>query len=202
MGLASYESSTVCSQSLELISSKNIESNQIMEHSNSCSKKKSMPAEHQKNAHKDFGPEHTKNQKDDDSGNEIIIEEVELILDDPLELNPRKSKPAITCELCPSIFSSQSKLSDHMLKHTGERPFKCQLCDKSYPVKGINHLFSFSIYDLTQIFIATLTAHLRLHADDKPHQCERCGKAFLIRSLLDQHLRTHTDERPFVCNVS
>jgi len=107
--------------------------------------------------------------------------EVDLILDDDSVV---KKRPTLSCELCPSAaFSSQSKLNDHMLKHTGERPFKCSYCDKSYPVK------------------ATLTAHLRLHANEKPHQCERCGKAFLIRSLLEQHLRTHTNERPFACDV-
>nr|CAH0112615.1 unnamed protein product [Daphnia galeata] len=109
-----------------------------------------------------------------------LITEVELLLEDDSIF---KKKTLVSCDLCSSVFSSQSKLNDHMLKHTGERPFKCPLCSKSYPVK------------------ATLTAHLRLHADDKPHQCERCGKAFLIRSLLEQHLRTHTDERPFACDV-
>merc|ERR1712071_496797 len=107
-----------------------------------------------------------------DTSEDLLITEVELILDDDSVV---KKRPTLFCELCPSsAFSSQSKLNDHMLKHTGERPFKCSFCDKSYPVK------------------ATLTAHLRLHANEKPHQCERCGKAFLIRSLLEQHLRTHT----------
>ncbi|XP_045035304.1 zinc finger protein 813 isoform X2 [Daphnia magna] len=118
--------------------------------------------------------------KVNDSSKGDLITEVELLLEDDSLF---KKKTLVSCELCPSVFSSQSKLNDHVLKHTGERPFKCPLCSKSYPVK------------------ATLTAHLRLHADDKPHQCERCGKAFLIRSLLEQHLRTHTDERPFACDV-
>lgn len=108
------------------------------------------------------------------------ITEVELLLEDDSIF---RKKTLIACELCPLAFTSNTKLNDHMLKHTGERPFKCPLCDKSYPIK------------------ATLTAHLRLHDNDKPHQCERCGKAFLIRSLLEQHLRTHTDERPFTCDI-
>ena len=128
--------------------------------------------------------------------------EVDLILDDDSVV---KKRPTLSCELCPSAaFSSQSKLNDHMLKHTGERPFKCSYCDKSYPVKGKHfpkrtrnpYFVNTCLFNL-----ATLTAHLRLHANEKPHQCERCGKAFLIRSLLEQHLRTHTNERPFACDV-
>jgi len=69
---------------------------------------------------------------------DLLITEVELILDEDSAV---KKKPPLFCELCPSsTFSSQSKLNDHMLKHTGERPFKCSFCDKSYPVKG-NSLF-------------------------------------------------------------
>lgn len=63
-----------------------------------------------------------------------LITEVELLLEDDSIF---KKRTLISCELCPSAFSSQSKLNDHMLKHTGERPFKCPLCSKSYPVKGI-----------------------------------------------------------------
>ena len=65
--------------------------------------------------------------------NDPLITEVELLLEDDSFF---KRKTPITCDLCPSTFTCQSRLNDHMLKHTGERPFKCPLCDKSYPLKG------------------------------------------------------------------
>ena len=65
----------------------------------------------------------------------IIIDEVELVLEE--EANLKKAKTTLTCSQCPSVFTSRTKLSDHMLKHSGSRPFKCNLCDKSYPLKGI-----------------------------------------------------------------
>lgn len=70
-----------------------------------------------------------------DEVNDELITEVELLLEDDSIF---KKKNLISCELCPSAFPSQSRLNEHMLKHTGERPFKCPLCSKSYPVKGIS----------------------------------------------------------------
>ncbi len=60
--------------------------------------------------------------------------EVELLLEDDSIFN--KKLKSYVCDHCPSEFASQSKLTDHLYKHTGERPFKCPICDKTYPVKG------------------------------------------------------------------
>lgn len=93
--------------------------------------------------HKQMHKESLSPGKTDESTGEIVIDEVELILEE--DPNAKKSKSAIICDMCPSVFSSQSKLNDHILKHTGERPYKCPLCDKSYPVKG-NHSISYSAF--------------------------------------------------------
>lgn len=37
------------------------------------------------------------------------------------------------CELCAQQFYLPSALQEHMAGHTGERNFKCDQCDKSYP---------------------------------------------------------------------
>lgn len=72
-------------------------------------------------------------EKANEEMNDELITEVELLLEDDSIF---KKKNLISCELCPSSFPSQSRLNEHMLKHTGERPFKCPLCSKTYPVKG------------------------------------------------------------------
>lgn len=41
----------------------------------------------------------------------------------------RKSPQCLKCLKC---FPSPSKLNRHMLSHTGQRPFSCQMCDKSF----------------------------------------------------------------------
>ena len=37
------------------------------------------------------------------------------------------------CETCNKTFSQSGHLTEHMRKHTGERPYKCETCDKAFP---------------------------------------------------------------------
>lgn len=79
--------------------------------------------------------DNTSCEKNGSQATEDLITEVELLLEDESVLKPKTGYP---CGICSSTFSCQSKLNEHVLKHTGERPFKCPLCSKSYPVKGNN----------------------------------------------------------------
>ncbi|XP_061469700.1 zinc finger protein 287-like [Rhineura floridana] len=85
------------------------------------------------------------------------------------------------CLECGKSFSRNDHLTLHHKTHTGDKPYKCLECGKSFSQSS------------------ALTSHQRTHTGDKPYKCLECGKSFSQSSHLISHHKTHTGNKPYKC---
>jgi uncharacterized Zn-finger protein len=72
---------------------------------------------------------------------------------------------------CGRIFNSISDYVVHLRTHTGEKPYKCHICNQGFA--------SFT----------NRVDHLRRHMKDKPYHCQHCDKKFYRNYLLSKHIK-------------
>uniref|UniRef100_A0A3P9H2P7 Zinc finger and BTB domain containing 48 n=1 Tax=Oryzias latipes TaxID=8090 RepID=A0A3P9H2P7_ORYLA len=129
---------------------------------------------------------------------------------------------SVSCATCHKSFKSKYYLKVHNRRHTGEKPFTCQKCDKKYlrkeslflhetrgcPIEQVREAKSLVCLTLNCLtcheqfmYKNSLTMHMmKVHGHPKPHACSQCPKTFLTRTVLRVHEATkHRGEKPFVC---
>lgn len=96
----------------------------------------------------------------------------ELQQNEAYRVNPNK------CPICNRLLSCRSALRQHYRTHTGERPFRCRLCMRSFTTKG------------------NLKTHIAVHKINPllnaVHSCKICSKKYSTSYALQQHTNIHT----------
>ena len=78
----------------------------------------------------------------------------------------------IILPVCDEGFIDSSSSQKHIKRHTGDKPYKCNICSKECSMS------------------CSLQTHIR--ADT----CDICGRGFRANWYMERHIRTHTGDNP------
>lgn len=96
------------------------------------------------------------------------------------------SNGSFICKVCGNRLTSFLSLENHTRLHTGEKPFSCDHCEKSF----------------TQ-YANLYTHRKKFHRGPRPHVCKECGACFTLLQQLKSHESTHIIEKTYTyaCDV-
>uniref|UniRef100_A0A8C6WG66 Zinc finger protein 516 n=1 Tax=Neogobius melanostomus TaxID=47308 RepID=A0A8C6WG66_9GOBI len=106
-----------------------------------------------------------------------------------------------TCGVCGRSFPLLSSLSQHMRRHTREKPYKCPYCEHRTAQKGSlkAHVRTdkmagpFTCTICSQVFpqVLLLKSHMKRHRNVQDYGCKICGRRFRQAWFLQSHMRIH-----------
>ena len=129
-------------------------------------------------------------------------------------IKPKASKPLMgkkryPCPVCGGMFT---ELSSHMRKHTGEKPYQCNICERRFSHRNamVMHQrthtgerpYKCTQCDKTFTQSSHRQSHMQaVHCEEYNYKCETCGKAFKSSSYLKVHNESHANAFAFICKI-
>lgn len=114
------------------------------------------------------------------------------------------------CPICKKSIKPRSKLWIHMVVHTGERPYPCNICDMKFTQVGSRKLHIEKVHknlikaynaneQITPITLQKKPTWTSQLLDKECWLCPVCKQDLESHTRLHEHFVVHTSERPYVC---
>ncbi|CAG0890928.1 unnamed protein product [Darwinula stevensoni] len=115
------------------------------------------------------------------------------------------------CSLCAFCSAKKTDVTRHIRTHTGERPYACDECGRSFSRKthlnrhrteqvaplvwcGMTwsefRLYFCGVCNYRSVSKRSVSKHVLTHTGERPYKCEECGRGFSDPSNLTRHCRT------------